>query len=85
MQEDGWVLLDVRTADAFEAESIVGSVNVPLYGPVKGDGMYDNIKRIAMGALAMTATGAIAPHHGLSSPAWSEGRTGPVSTQWVCS
>ena len=41
----------------YEMECIEGAVNVPMFRKVAGSSPWDRIKRIAMGALAMTATG----------------------------
>lgn len=36
-----------------------GAVNIPTFRPVAGKGKWDVIKKIAMGALAMKATGQL--------------------------
>ena len=48
-----------RPAYQYEAERIEGAVNIPTFRPVAGRGKWDVIKKIAMGALAMRATGAL--------------------------
>ena len=48
-----------RPAYQYEAERIEGAVNIPTFRPVAGRGKWDVIKKIAMGALAMKATGAL--------------------------
>lgn len=48
-----------RPAYQYEAEHIEGAVNIPTFRPVAGRGKWDVIKKIAMGALAMKATGAL--------------------------
>ena len=50
------VIVDVRMADQFAKQHIAGAVNVPLFRPVQGSTMFDTVKKLAMGALAMTAT-----------------------------
>lgn len=57
LQEAGWTLVDVRVADKYEEDHIKGAVSIPLFRPVQGDSMMDNVKRLAMGAFAMKATG----------------------------
>ena len=46
-----------RPAYQYEAERIEGAVNIPTFRPVAGKGKWDVLKKIAMGALAMKATG----------------------------
>ena len=46
-----------RPAYQYEAERIEGAVNISTFRPVAGKGKWDVIKKIAMGALAMKATG----------------------------
>lgn len=46
-----------RPAYQFEAERIEGAVNIPTFRPVAGKGKWDILKKVAMGALAMKATG----------------------------
>lgn len=50
------VIVDVRMADQFAKQHIAGAVNVPLFRPVQGRTAFDTVKKLAMGALAMTAT-----------------------------
>lgn len=59
LKSEGWTLVDVRVVDNFNYSHIEGSVSIPLYRPVQGDSMFDNIKRLAMASFAMKATGAI--------------------------
>ena len=47
------VLLDIRVAKDYSRGRAAGSVSVPLFGPVRGTGMMDNIKRLAMAGFAM--------------------------------
>ena len=46
-----------RPGYQYEAERIEGAVNISTFRPVAGKGKWDVIKKIAMGALAMKATG----------------------------
>ena len=46
-----------RPAYQYEAERIEGAVNISTFRPVAGKGKWDVLKKIAMGALAMKATG----------------------------
>eukprot|EP00238_Polyblepharides_amylifera_P014395 CAMPEP_0196588624 /NCGR_PEP_ID=MMETSP1081-20130531/61139_1 /TAXON_ID=36882 /ORGANISM="Pyramimonas amylifera, Strain CCMP720" /LENGTH=212 /DNA_ID=CAMNT_0041911169 /DNA_START=181 /DNA_END=819 /DNA_ORIENTATION=+ len=55
-QKKGAVLLDVREEPQFNLVHAEGSINVPLFGPVQGDSMFDNMKRLATAAFAMKAT-----------------------------
>ena len=48
-----------RPTYQFEAERIEDAVNIPTFRPVAGKGKWDVIKKIAMGALAMKATGQL--------------------------
>jgi len=50
------VIVDIRPTYDFEAEHIEGSINVPLFQPVQGDSMMDQVKRFAVGFMAMKAT-----------------------------
>lgn len=59
MQEEGWVLLDVRLAKNYAYEHIEGSVSIPLYRSVLGRGLYDNVKRLAMASFFVEATGVL--------------------------
>lgn len=55
--------MDIRTAKDFEKEHIPGAINVPLFVPVVGSEVFDQIKKFVMAtAFAMTATGALALH-----------------------
>eukprot|EP01024_Parvocaulis_polyphysoides_P016511 TRINITY_DN17351_c0_g3_i1.p1 TRINITY_DN17351_c0_g3~~TRINITY_DN17351_c0_g3_i1.p1 ORF type:complete len:262 (-),score=28.99 TRINITY_DN17351_c0_g3_i1:255-995(-) len=56
LMQKGYTLIDVRLATDFEKLHAKGSINVPLFRPVQGKQFYDNVKRLAMGAFAMTAT-----------------------------
>lgn len=56
LQKAGWTLLDVRVADNYNHQHILGSINIPLYRYVQGKSMFDNAKRLAMAAFAMKAT-----------------------------
>lgn len=56
LQRQGWTLVDVRLASDFERQSAAGSVNVPMYRFVAGNGLWDNLKKVAMAGFAMKAT-----------------------------
>lgn len=56
LQRQGWTIVDVRLEGDFARGHAEGAVNVPLYRFVKGNGPWDNAKRIAMAAFAMRAT-----------------------------
>ena len=45
------VIVDVRPPDEFAKFAIAGSVNVPLFRPVRGATAFDVAKRLAVGAL----------------------------------
>jgi hypothetical protein len=45
LQKQGWTIVDVRVADKYEKEHIEGSVSIPLFRPVQGDSVMDNVKR----------------------------------------
>jgi hypothetical protein len=45
LQKEGWTIVDVRVADKYDKEHIEGSVSIPLFRPVQGDSMMDNVKR----------------------------------------
>ena len=56
VEEGKAVVVDVRPGDNFEKEHVDGSLNVPLYRPVEGSSLFDKVKKLAVGAMAMTAT-----------------------------
>ena len=56
------VLLDVREARYYDRQHAEGAVNVGLFREVQGRSTLENIKRIAMAGLAMTATGGQLMH-----------------------
>lgn len=45
LQKEGWTIVDVRVANKYEKSHIEGSVSIPLFRPVEGDSMFDNVKR----------------------------------------
>jgi hypothetical protein len=53
----GAALVDVRLAVDFEKEHAAGAVNAPLFQFTAGDAPWDRVKKVAMGALMMRATG----------------------------
>ena len=46
LMKEGWTIVDVRVADKYEKDHIKGSVSIPLFRPVQGEGMLDNVKRL---------------------------------------
>ena len=59
LADKGAVFVDIRTPKDFAKEHIPGAVNVPMFVPVAGTQMFDQIKKFVMTtAFAMTATGA---------------------------
>jgi Rhodanese-like domain len=59
LADKGAVFVDIRTPKDFGKEHIPGAVNVPMFVPVVGTKMFDQIKKVVMAtAFAMTATGA---------------------------
>ncbi|KAK3250867.1 hypothetical protein CYMTET_39778 [Cymbomonas tetramitiformis] len=59
MQKKGAIVVDVREAKQFEQCHIDGAINVPMFQPVQGNSTFDNLKRLAMAAFAMQATGVL--------------------------
>ena len=58
LQEQGKaVLVDVRVESNFNYEHAKDAVNVGLFRQVQGKSFLENVKRFAMGSLAMEATG----------------------------
>ena len=49
-------IIDIRAAKQYDYNHSTGAVSVPLFGPVTGDAMMDNVKRLAIAAFAMEAT-----------------------------
>jgi rhodanese-related sulfurtransferase len=56
VKDKGAVFVDVELEKLYLEGTVEGAVSVPMYQPVSGDSMMDNIKRIALGAMAMQAT-----------------------------
>ncbi|CAL8469212.1 g8753 [Coccomyxa elongata] len=56
LQQKGATMLDMRPEYQYNIEHIEGAVNVPMFRKVAGSSAWDRLKRVAMGALAMTAT-----------------------------
>ena len=55
------ILLDVRLRDSYDDEHAVGALSAPLFRDIQGGrqgtaGMFDQLKKIAMGGFAMRAT-----------------------------
>lgn len=58
LQEQGKaVLVDVRVESNFNYEHARDAINVGLFRQVQGNSFLENVKRFAMGSLAMEATG----------------------------
>lgn len=56
VQSQGAILVDVDRPEEFQKSTMEGAINVPLYRQVQGSSLMDNIKRISMASIAMTAT-----------------------------
>jgi rhodanese-related sulfurtransferase len=57
LADKGAVFVDIRTPKDFGKEHIPGAVNVPMFVPVVGTKMFDQIKKVVMAtAFAMAAT-----------------------------
>ena len=62
LQEQGKaVLVDVRVESNFNYEHAKDALNVGLFRQVQGNSFLENVKRFAMGSLAMEATGKPRP------------------------
>jgi 3-mercaptopyruvate sulfurtransferase SseA len=61
LSDKGATFVDIRTPKDFAKEHIPGAVNVPMFVPVAGTQLFDQIKKAVMAtAFAMTATGEFA-------------------------
>lgn len=49
VEEEGAVFVDLRPSKKFEEETIEGAINVPLFQPVTGGTMFDQMKRAVTG------------------------------------
>lgn len=56
LQKKGAVLVDVREEPQYNGVHAAGAKSCPLFVPVQGRALYDNLKRLAMAAFAMQAT-----------------------------
>lgn len=56
VKDKGAVLVDVEVERIFKKGTMEGAVNVPLYQPVAGNALMDNLKKISMAAMGMQAT-----------------------------
>lgn len=56
VKNQGAVLVDTDNEGDFEANTMEGAVNVPLYRPVAGNSFFDNVKKASGFFMGMTAT-----------------------------